>query len=804
MPEQNPDPRLEIAHILFIDVVGYSKLLMNEQTEVLQRLNQVVRGTEQFHVAEAAGKLIRIPVGDGMALVFFNSPEAPLRTAMEISEALRNDPQIRMRMGIHSGPVSEVLDVNDRSNVAGAGINMAQRVMDCGDAGHILLSKRVAEDLAPFGQWRSQLHELGEVELKHGDTIFLVNFYNDKIGNRQLPQRLRRTRQETIGVAAAEPAQAVAARKRVPLLSILLGGLLLAVGALFFLYSRTPKPESGPAATVSSAAPISDKSIAVLPFENLSKDEENAFFAGGIQDEVLSNLAKIADLKVISRTSVMKYKTGPERNIREIAKMLGVAHVIEGSVQRAGNRIRVSAQLIDARNDNHLWADHYDRELADVFAIQSEIAQSIADQLRAKLSATEKASIRNKPTADLAAYDLYSQARAISMYSDPTGYEHSLARKIELLEKAIQHDPNFALAYCDLAKAHQDFDFGKARHLVLAKQTLDTALRLGPDLGETHRELGRHYYNSGEYDRALEELKIARNRLPNDAEVLRVLSDIERTRGQWNESLVNIQQAHGLDPRNGEITHWVWTTYSLMRRYKDAEQFLNKAFAEDPEYPFWFPIYWAELKLAQGDPAGANAVFMRLPRDFSPPDYMWTLRATVALSLRDYDEVARVLAAAPVMDATRFAFIGTPPQSWFDGLIAQLRGDQKKAKEIFSAARKNYDEWWGDKPKNAQYYNRVARLDAGFGRKDDAVREARRAVELEPISKSAEYGPAFVRYLAMVYVMVGERDLAIKELEPVAKIPAGPSYGDLRFNPIWDPLRGDPRFEKIVASLKPQ
>jgi TolB-like protein/class 3 adenylate cyclase len=303
------DPHLEIAHVLFIDVVGYSKLLVNEQREVVQQLNEAVRAAPQFSKSSAAGKLIRIPTGDGMALVFFQSPEEPAQCAMEIARALKNDQQIRLRMGVHSGPVDQIKDVNDRSNVAGAGINIAQRVMDCGDAGHILLSKRVAEDLKQDRHWHPHLHELGEIELKHGERVGIVNLYTEELGNSHPPEKLSRR------VAAAKE----------------------------------------PVAPFGVVRDVPEKSIAVLPFENLSADPENAFFVDGVHDEILTDLARIADLKVISRTSVMQYKTGIKRSVREIAGELGVAHIVEGSVQRAGNRVRLRAQLIDARTDVHLW-----------------------------------------------------------------------------------------------------------------------------------------------------------------------------------------------------------------------------------------------------------------------------------------------------------------------------------------------------------------------------------------------------------------------------------------------------------------
>ncbi|PYS39887.1 MAG: hypothetical protein DMF71_14370 [Acidobacteria bacterium] len=361
MPEvQSSDVKLEIGHVLFIDIVGYSKLLITDQSEQLQKLREIVRATEQFRLAEAEGKLLRLPTGDGGALVFRNNPEAPVLSAMEISKELKKYPELKVRMGIHSGPVNEITDLNEQANIAGAGINVAERVMDCGDAGHILLSQHVADDLEQYPQWRPYLHDLGTFEVKHGVRVNVANLYSDEIGNPQLPSKLQAVRKHRAHVRLAKIA-----------VSLLVFAAI--VGGVFF-FLRRPVP---------SASAIIDKSIAVLPFENLSSDKENAYFTDGVQDEILTDLAKIADLKVISRTSVMQYKSGVARNLRKIGEELGVAHVVEGSVQRAANKVRVNAQLLDARTDAHLWAQTYDRDLADVFAIQSEIAKAIADQLQA-------------------------------------------------------------------------------------------------------------------------------------------------------------------------------------------------------------------------------------------------------------------------------------------------------------------------------------------------------------------------------------------------------------------------------------
>jgi adenylate cyclase len=343
---QEPHLHLEVGHILFLDIVGYSKLLADEQKELVQELNQLVRETEQFRAAEAEGKLTRLPTGDGMVLVFTNNPEAPVECALEISKALQTHAKLKVRMGIHSGPVNPAADVNDQSNLLGAGINVAQRVMYCGDAGHILLSKHFAEDLEQYAHWRSHLHDVGVGTDKHGLRVPLVNLYTDQLGNSALPAKLSRAK--------------TAFRVKSAVVATLL--LITALGAAFWMLSRSQEK------LMNAAAVIPYKSIAVLSFENLSADPENAFFTNGVQGEILTDLAKVADLKVISRTSVMQYKSGVERNVREIAKALGVAHVLEGSVQRTGNRVRVSTQLIDARSDTHLWAERYDRDLADVFA----------------------------------------------------------------------------------------------------------------------------------------------------------------------------------------------------------------------------------------------------------------------------------------------------------------------------------------------------------------------------------------------------------------------------------------------------
>ena len=381
--EPGSDIQLEIGHVLLIDIVGYSKLLITEQRERLEALNEIVRNTAQFRASDARGVLVRIPTGDGMALIFRDTVEAPVRCAVEITQAVKSHPEINLRMGIHSGLVSEVTDVNERTNIAGAGIDIAQRIMDCGDAGHILLSKHVADDLAPHPRWNRYLHDLGECEVKHGVRVSVVNFYDDQLGTATLPGKFQTVQKRRVRVRWAAGAAALL------VLAMIVGGIAMS--------SRY---------RVRSTLPVPEKSIAVLPFENLSHDPDNAYFAEGMQDEILARLSKIADLKVISRTSTQKYKSAPD-NLREIANQLWVANILEGSVQKAADQVRVNVQLINALNDAHLWGDVYDRKLTDIFAVESDIAKTVADTLQAKLTGAEKQLIDAQPTSDTTAYELY-------------------------------------------------------------------------------------------------------------------------------------------------------------------------------------------------------------------------------------------------------------------------------------------------------------------------------------------------------------------------------------------------------------
>src|SRR6476620_1823435 len=415
--ETKKEIELEIAYVLFIDIVGYSKLVTSEQRRLLELLNQIVHETEHFRAAEAKGRLITVPTGDGMALVFYNTPEAPVECALEVSSAATEHPELKLRMGIHSGPVSGVMDVSGRSNIAGAGINIAQRVMDCGDAGHILVSKHMAEDVEQYGHWKRHLHDLGECEVKHGVRVSVVNLYTEDHGNPEVPQKFRQARKAATPMVREKKGRGwVIAVAVVLIAALIISAVLLSrrsapvatgTGAL-------PAPPAPPATPVPTAAAIPEKSIAVMPFENLSEDKANAYFADGIQDEILTRLSKIADLKVVSRTSTQQYQSKPG-NLSEIAKQLGVAHILEGSVKKAGNAVHINVQLIKAATDAHLWGESYDRELQNIFAVEGEVAKAIADQLRAKLTGQEEQVIATKPTDNPEAYDAYLRGLAYSL-----------------------------------------------------------------------------------------------------------------------------------------------------------------------------------------------------------------------------------------------------------------------------------------------------------------------------------------------------------------------------------------------------
>jgi TolB-like protein/tetratricopeptide (TPR) repeat protein/class 3 adenylate cyclase len=809
--ESRPDLQLEIAHVLLIDVVGYSKLLADEQIELLQGLNQIVRGTECFRSAEASGKLNRVQTGDGMALLFFRNLEEPVRCALEISKALQEYPHIQLRMGVHSGPVNRITDVNDKTNFAGSGINVAQRVLDCGDAGHILLSGHVAEDLAQYRHWQPLLHDLGECEVKHGLRLHLFNLYKDDLGNPHVPEKLKRGRRKH-ATGAVHPVSAPRWPRFLLIVASSVSAIALIISSLIFFGRPLLRTATGPAAEITAArtlAPIPEKSIAVLPLENLSDETENAYFADGVQDEILTGLSRVADLKVISRTSVMQYKTGTKRNLREIAADLGVVHVLEGSVQRTGGRVRVNAQLIDARTDSHLWAERYDRDVADVFAIESEVAGKIVAQLQAKISPSEKAAIEQKPTTDLVAHDLYIRAKtliATSAFSTPL--EESLSEAVRLLDQTIERDPAFALAYYQLAQAHDQLYFAGIDHtsarLAMADAAIQSLTRLRPNSGEAHLALAEHlYWGYLDYDHAREELKLAQQSLPNDPLVFEILGFIDRRQGRWAQSTKNLERAIELDPQNGGFLKQLADSYVCLRQYADAERVLGRAIAVAPKDSN-ARAYRASIELEwHADPRPlSSTVRAILAEDSREGQNIAQLWLRVSLCERDFDGARRALAALPIAGCYD-DFIPFPRASC-EGVVAQMKSDKAAVHAAFTNARAEMAKLVADQPDYAEALCVLGMADAALGNKEDAIREGRRAVELLPVRKNAIEGSLLIEYLALIYAWTGEKDRALKRLDEAAKLPSFLSYGELLLHPRWDPLRGDPRFDKIVASLAPK
>jgi TolB-like protein/class 3 adenylate cyclase/Tfp pilus assembly protein PilF len=803
--------RLEIGHVLFIDIVGYSKLRINEQSAQIQKLRDIVRGTEQVSAAEAEGKLLRLPTGDGGALVFRNSPEAPVLCALEIATALKSHPELRVRMGIHSGPVNEVTDLNEQANIAGAGINIAQRIMDCGDAGHILVSKHAAEDLEQYDEWQPHLHALGECEVKHGERLHVVNLYTDEVGNRAVPERFVRP----IGT---EPAWPRLSRRGYAIGAMAVAALVIAGGllALKLIGPRAyPQVEGAAPATPDSASPVEDspqraqtgragarpsipdKSIAVLPFDNLSSDKENAYFAEGIQDEILTRLAKIAALKVISRTSTQKYKSAPD-NLREVGKQLGVANLLEGSVQKVSNAVHVNVQLIRVATDEHLWAESYNRKLDDVFGVEGEVAGAIADQLNAKLSGSEKQELAARPTNNAEAYDAY--LHGLAFFERPDILATDFKSAVQSFETAVRLDPNFALAWARLSHAQTYIYWGddaSPARRAAAQEALQKALQLQPDLVETQlAEAYFHYLTERDYDRARRIFEQVRLKEPNDSQAPLALGLIARRQGRWDESLRLSHDAIELDPRNLRSLMWISDTYAALRQFPAALKFIDRALDLAPTDNAALARK-ANIYQAMGQLEDADAVLARIRIDANEVESFGPILNQLVLQHRYPAAIALLQSSLAKLSAAQTF---DRAQSLFGlGELQRFAGDALKAKASYSHSRELVEAALRSQPDNAEYVSALALIDAGLGEKGAAVREADRATELLPVSKDALRGPEYESNRAMVLARFGEKDAAIAILQHLLTVPYERAITPalLRLDPNWDNLRGDPRFQKL-------
>src|SRR5947207_4202541 len=524
MPEELKAKRMEIAHVLFIDIVGYSARLTDEQQALVDELNQIVRSSDEFNKAAAAGRLMKIPTGDGMALIFYNSPEQPVNCALEIGRALRNSSDLPVRMGVHSGPVSAVTDLNDRTNAAGVGINVAQRVMDCGDTGHILLSQRVAEDLQQYSRWRPHLHDLGEVEVKHGERVHVFNFYTDDAGNSDLPKKLARPNHRATTVPATTKA------------------------------AKTQRP-----------------SICVLPFANMSGDPEQEYFSDGISEDIITDLSKISALHVVSRNTAFTFK-GKAVDVGQVVSQLKVSHVVEGSVRKAAGRVRITAQLIDGANDSHIWAERYDRDLNDIFAIQDEISHAIVDALKVKLLPEEKKAIEQHGTENVDAYNLFLMARQ-TYTTGSEGDPRRLDAIIRMCRRAVEIDPNYADAWALIALAEMALRASVGRKggdagLAAAER----ALALNPELAEAHAVKARILAEENRFDEDDHEIDIALRLDPESYQVNRSAGLLRFRQKQIEEAAAYWEKVLTLEESDFGSAGMLITVYTALGRHEAAQR----------------------------------------------------------------------------------------------------------------------------------------------------------------------------------------------------------------------------------------
>jgi TolB-like protein/Tfp pilus assembly protein PilF len=563
--------------------------------------------------------------------------------------------------------------------------------------------------------------------------------------------------------------------------------------------------------TAGNKAEASDggKSIAVLPFTSLSDDKNDAYFADGVQDQILTNLAKVSDLKVISHTSVRQYKTGAERNMREIGRQLGVAYIMEGSVQRSRDRLRINATLIDARTDTHVWAETYDRTAADLFAIQSELAQSIVTQLKGKLSPQQKAEIEERPTQDLDAFELYLQAKAIiDSYINATDVRAALLQALKSLNEVISRDPNFVSAYCYAARANDllfffDLDPTPDR-ISLADAAIKAALRLRPDSAEVHFARGDYYFRClRDYELAQKELAIARPGLPNSSPFFILSGYISRRRNHFADAERDFSTAFALDPRNPNAYNLLADTYVLERRFPEAVHVYDNVLSAGERTPIVLFRRASNTLSGTGDTRPLRDILAKFP-DMEFAGGQTPARVWMAMLDGNYAEAERLLAASPRQDFQDIDFSFYFPKSWYQAMVARAKGDSAQATAAFRECREILAQRLIVKPEHARTIAVLAQVDAGLGQKDLAIREAQHAIDLMPISKDIYDGALVLEGLAQVYVWSGDRDRAIELVEKLVSMPGYTNYGRLKLHPLWSPLRGDPRFEKIVNALAPK
>ncbi len=778
----------KLAAIMFTDMVGYSALSQRDDKlaqELLEEHRRLLREIfPQFNGIEIK------TIGDAFLVEFQSALEAA-QCAMAIQRALakRNadasaERQIQVRIGVHIGDV-----VHRGGDVYGDGVNIASRIEQLAAAGGICISMDVERQIR--NALEARFEKLAPTELKNISVpMDLFRIVMPWESQSRTPKK----------VTTGAP---------IPWHEIVISVLLMAalIGGAFLWFHR-----SGHSGSTTSGVP--EKSIAVLPFENLSSDKENAFFTDGVQDEILTDLAKIADLKVISRTSVMQYKSGAPRNLREIGQQLGVVHLLEGSVQRAANKVRVNAQLIDARNDAHLWAQTYDRDLADVFAIQSEIAKAIADQLQAKLSPAEKAAIEQRPTADVVAFEQYSTAKTLLLIIGGGGsVERDMRQAIELLNDAVARDPGFHLAYCQLVSANSrlyglGYDHTTAR-LKAAEAALRSATQVKPDSPETHLARAQYlYFALRDYKGALAELDIAARNLPNDPRISELTGYVLRREGKQEEAVRALEQTVKLDPRNIAVFQQIAVSYGNLGRYAQMADTLDRGLRIAPDNVA-LGVIRTTVDLnwhADPDPMCRFVERTKAERPASLPAVVdnWF---QCALVKRDWPAAEQALIALGNIPCWVDGLIQLNRQ-FGEGLLARAMHDETRARRAFANARVVQEQVVQQQKDYAPALCILGLIDAALGNKQAALEEGRRAVELVPVTKDASAGQTVIAYFAVIAAWAGDSELALQQLNSATQLPYKSavitSYGSLKLTPFWDPLRGDPGFEKIVASLAPK
>jgi TolB-like protein/Tfp pilus assembly protein PilF len=684
-------------------------------------------------------------------------------------------------MGVHSGPVSGVIDVNGHANLAGAGLNIAKRVMDCGDAGHVLLSKHVAEDLEEYEQWRPLLHDVGVCEVKHGVRITIVNLHTDRVGNPRVPKKFQALKKHKVRVRWAATTAALLA------LAAIVAGI-----AIFSRY-RVRSPLAAP-----------EKSIAVLPFENLSRDPDNAYFATGIQDEILTRLAKIGALKVISRMSTQQYAARPG-NLSEIAHQLGVANILEGSVQKAGDQVRINAQLIRAATGEHLWAESYDRKLENIFSVEAEVATAVAEALKAKLSGAEQQALAQKPTNNPEAYDAYLHGLAYSLR--PGWNESNNLAAVKYFSEAVKLDPKFALGWSWLAHQsalayHTHIGNDPAALREMARRAADKTTELKPNLSEAYLAQGYvHYYCDDDYDSAVASFEKAEQLSPNNSQVHEALGVIWRRKGQWQRSLKYFRQATDLDPRDISLLSRQGNALWEVRQYSAALKAYDQVLEISPDNGDALANK-AGIYQAQGNLSAAATLLSRLRPEPGNDAFYYQIQQWT-YERRYNDAIAELKGGIGRNDRP----LPARQEAYYTSTLAllqQFSGDTAAAHVTWQQVQTKVEQLRRSKGGDSELEGLAASAYVGLGDKTKAFAIMKEAQMVVLASKDELMAAYFSETMVRITAQAGEKELALDQLAISAQKPYGVTYGDLKLNPLWDPLRGDPRFEKIAASLAPK